>query len=209
VSSPAQRAQWRAAASRRSRALGAGQPLTVEAKVVRRHLAKLRRRGSSLASIADTAGVSRATVYRIWARQTRLVLAPVAEAITAVTPASTTAQYVDATGTRRRLQALFVLGYSGQRLADMLGVTIESICEITTGRRTRVLASTAQAAQRLHDQLWNKPPAAATKGERISISQARSHARRNGWPPSAAWDDDTIDDPKARPAGVRTSERAA
>lgn len=209
MSTATQRAEWRAAWARRAKAKAEGQPLTVDAHLVRRRLAMLQRRDSSLASIADAAGVSRAAVYRIWSRRTRTVLAHVATAILAVTPGSTADQYTDATGTRRRLQALFYLGYSGQRLADMLGLTIETVCEITSGQRPRVLASTAEAVKCLHGHLWKILPVATSKGERISIGQARSHARRNGWAPSAAWDDDTIDDPKVRPAGVHSGARAA
>lgn len=203
MSTATQRAEWRAAWARRAKAQANNEPLMVDAWVVRQRLMMLRRRGNSLAAIAATAGVSQAAVYRIWSRQTRRVLAPTATAILAITPGGPAAQYTDATGTRRRLQALFLLGYSGQRLASMLDVTIETVSEITTGQRPQVLVSTAEAVRLLHDRLWNIPPVAVSKGERISIGQACGHARRNDWAPSAAWDEDTIDDPKAKPGGVR------
>ena len=34
--------------------------------------------------------------------------------------------------------------------------------------------------------------------------RARSTAKRKGWAPPMAWDDDTIDDPQAKPVGLRT-----
>lgn len=210
MSTAAQRHAWRAEWRRRKQTKDAGGSFTTDAREVRRHLKLLHHRhGRSLASIADAAGVSRPAVYCIWQGKRRTIHTHTANAILAVTPGSATAQSVDATGARRRLQALSCIGYGGQHVADLLGMTIESVCAITAGSRPRVFVSTADAVKRLHDQLWDTPPMATTKGDRIAIGQARGRARRNHWAPSAAWNDETIDNPKARPAGVPSRERAA
>jgi hypothetical protein len=66
--------------------------------------------------------------------------------------------------------------------------------------RGQVLAATARAAATLYDELWDVPPATDSHRTRQSASRARNHAAARGWPPPAAWDDDTIDDPAAGPA---------
>lgn len=55
----------------------------------------------------------------------------------------------------------------------------------------------------LYDELWNVEPPAETKFDRISAGRARAVARRRGYLPPLALDDDTLDDLAARPAGVK------
>jgi hypothetical protein len=98
---------------------------------------------------------------------------------------------VDATGTRRRLQALATAGWSAQVIADLLGVGPKThICRIRAGARARVLRSTAQRVQALYDELWDRP------GPSL---YARNYAAKRAWALPLAWDDDTIDDPAAAP----------
>lgn len=104
--------------------------------------------------------------------------------------------FIDATGTRRRLQALVAVGWSRVAIGERIGADVN---RLTTGRYTRVTAAKARAVCRLYDELWDQRPAETTKGERISASKARHHAQARGWAPPAAWDDATIDDPAARP----------
>lgn len=53
---------------------------------------------------------------------------------------------------------------------------------------------TARLVRRLYDRL-SMTPAPASRG----ATRARNDARRKGWFPPLAWDDDTIDDPVAVP----------
>jgi len=105
---------------------------------------------------------------------------------------------MDATGTRRRLQALVAIGWSGRALAGRLGIEPAHLSRILRGRRA-VSAGTARGVRALYDELWDQPPPQDTRGERISVAKARAHAARQGWPPPLAWDDDDIDDPGASP----------
>jgi hypothetical protein len=93
---------------------------------------------------------------------------------------------VDATGTRRRLQALIAIGWPRRALAERLGTRPANIL-----RQRRVRAGTARRVARVYDQL------SMTPGPDPRCAEA---ARRRGWAPPLAWDDDQIDDPRAQPA---------
>jgi hypothetical protein len=107
---------------------------------------------------------------------------------------------VDGAGTRRRLQALIARGWSKRKLALRLGMKPSNFGITFVGRRVR--ASTARAVRVLYDELWDVAPPEATHGDRIAASRARRYARTQGYAPPLAWDDDTIDDPAAKPEGA-------
>lgn len=96
---------------------------------------------------------------------------------------------VDATGTHRRLQALAVIGWGTRQLAEQVGVTPTAVKQWM--RRDRVQPQTAARVAELYDRLWPTPGPSA---------KAAAWARRQRWAPPLAWDDDSIDNPDARPA---------
>ncbi|MDD7813655.1 hypothetical protein PP713_13885 [Mycobacterium sp. CSUR Q5927] len=96
--------------------------------------------------------------------------------------------FVDATGTRRRLQALRVAGWSALELARQLGCSESMVCK--RNHQSIVRASTAAAVVELFNRLQLIPGPS---------ERARRHAARKGWLPPLAFDDDTIDDPAAKP----------
>jgi hypothetical protein len=96
---------------------------------------------------------------------------------------------IDATGTTRRLQALVSIGYTQSDLAARLGITAANSTHVFHGRRD-VLVSTAQRVTQMYDQLSMTPG---------TSDRARAHARKHRWAPPLAWDDDTIDNPHAKP----------
>lgn len=103
-----------------------------------------------------------------------------------------TPRKVPATGTRRRIQALYRMGWTGQHIADRLGVAHSQISIIQRGRQV-VLRSTAERMVAVYDQMSMTPgPSLIT----------RQYAIRRGWAPPLAWDDDCIDDPAAKPDGI-------
>jgi hypothetical protein len=106
---------------------------------------------------------------------------------------------VDATGARRRLQALATLGYDSDYLAPLIGRRRETTFSLLTGRQPKVAREHDERIRRVYDDLWDKPRVGATKGERISISKAKGRAIRRGYAPPLQWDDDSIDDPNAEP----------
>lgn len=106
-------------------------------------------------------------------------------------PASRRNGYVDATGSRRRLQALAVMGWPTREIAARLGnLDAQTYVYIANGRTKTIRRRTEQAIAALYDELWDQPgPSART----------RSIALRKGWLPPLAWDDDAMDDPAAEP----------
>jgi DNA-binding CsgD family transcriptional regulator len=99
---------------------------------------------------------------------------------------------VDATGTRRRLQALLALGYTGNDLARRLGCSTPTL---QIARQCRVRAATARAVRALYEELENIPGPS---------SRARTYYRSCGYLTPAWWDPDTIDNPAVEPEGIRT-----
>lgn len=99
--------------------------------------------------------------------------------------------FVPVVGTLRRIEALMAAGWTHQAMLAESGV------------RTAVL---------LHQSgrvvTWRNHLRLATAYDRLALQPGPSErtrllAARRGWAPALAWDDDTIDDPHATPAGLR------
>lgn len=188
----------------RNRRLTAGtwQPFT-DAQPVREHLAALAAAGIGQRRIAELAGVSRTALTAIlYGRRgnppgTRVRRAT-ADAILAVTPGPAGLApkvIVDGTGTARRVQALCCIGWSLNQQAHRVGWTIGNFAGLARGHP--VTAATARLVAGLYDQLSMTPAPAG-----YSATRTRRFAAGKGWAPPLAFDDDTIDDPKARPVGL-------
>jgi lambda repressor-like predicted transcriptional regulator len=170
------------------------------------HLAELRGAGIGYRQVAATAGVSRTTVAELMNTGRGLhrgVRPEVATAILTVTRerilerkteralAGGTSDRIDATGSRRRIQALVAIGWPMRELAERIGVTPANLAAVL--RRPAVTGHTAKLVADLYDQLSMTVPA---DGE--ATHRARLRAARNGWQPPLAWDDESIDDPGDR-----------
>ncbi len=161
----------------------------VDAEPVRQHVQTLQARGYTTSGIATAAGVGNQLIEYLLTTA-RKVHSRTAAAILAV---NHPAGLVDATGTRRRLQALAAIGWTFAQMADHLGYNDATTVHHWT-RSTRVTQSTAAAAAELYDAAWDKPQPPS-----LAADRSRRTAARKGWPPPLAWDDDEIDDPNARP----------
>lgn len=102
--------------------------------------------------------------------------------------------FVDSIGTARRLQALATGGWDCYTLADRLGLKRQYVHVLRQHKARKVTPATAAKVSAIYDELWDVPRAAG------QANRTRNYARRNGWAPPLAWDDDTIDDPTATPA---------
>jgi hypothetical protein len=102
----------------------------------------------------------------------------------------------DGLGTRRRVEALMALGWSGQQIADDAGMAQCGVWAIF--RRTRCTATVSARIAATYDRLSMRLPTTDTKGQRISVSRTRAHAARRGFAPPLAWNN--IDDPTETPA---------
>jgi hypothetical protein len=181
-------------------AYGRWRPL-VDAGPIRAHLRTLMASGIGWQRIADLAGVPAATVSCILYGKaggrppTRRIHHGTAEALLAVQPdinhlADGTA--IDATGTRRRTQALAAIGWSITQQAARLGRSQGNHQFVLTNRQVTV--ATARIVRELYDQLSLTLPTPS-----CHVTKTRNWAARQGWAPPLAWDDDTIDDPAAQP----------
>lgn len=183
----------------------------VDARPAREHLAFLAQNGVSLKQAAKLAGVAHSTLgHIVHGRKDRgegprkRIERRVSEAVLALQPgieATARGRLVDATGTRRRLQALVAVGYSITRLGTRLRITTSNMAG-PMGARSEVTAATARKVRDLYERLWDAPPPESTRGERTAATRARKHAQVQGWAQPMAWDEDTIDDPAAEPSGV-------
>lgn len=177
----------------------------VDATPARDHLKLLIRRGISLRRISELTGLAyRGDLLNIQAGAPRIQRSA-AERILAIHPDPVLYAHpnrpLDATGTRRRLQALVRIGYTQTYLAGRLGIQIHNIHPLMHGE-TMVNARTARRVRAIYDELWATPQTGpdATRATNLAI--------KHGWVSPLAWDDEDIDRPKASPRGGPTSRRA-
>lgn len=178
----------------------------VDAAPAARRIAGLRAAGLGVQRIAELAGVAVDTVWRVAVGQTLRLRPWTANAILAVENGTAAGgAYIDATGTRRCVQALVALGWSLKLIADRAGVDPASLRGILTNRSVR--AATAEAIAGAYDAMWDARPPQATPDERRTAARARKRARAGGWALPMEWDDDTINDPAATPASTEKPRR--
>lgn len=96
---------------------------------------------------------------------------------------------MDNTGVVRRRQALAAIGYGLRDLEPYFNTTSRGIGTYATPGR-RVFRATYRRWCEVYDLL------SMTPGRNV---RAKLEARKRGWAPPLAWDDDTIDDPDAKP----------
>lgn len=182
----------------------------VPAREVREHAERLRAAGLGYRRIATLAGVSSRAVLSILTGKhptgvsQESVRADVAERILAVRPSNAFVagrRMVDATGTRRRLQALVALGWSRTDIARHGDMLQKCVGAALTG--DRCVLATARKVHAVYELLWDQEPPTETASQRQAVSRARSEAARNRWARPMDWDEDAIDDPAQSPAKVR------
>lgn len=106
------------------------------------------------------------------------------------------ATLVDITGTRRRIQALAVLGWSQNWIARQIGMREDGFRKAVG--KDRVTAKLARSVAAVYDAWWNQDPLEHGLASN-PVATTRGMARRAGWHGPLAWDDDRIDDPNAVP----------
>lgn len=97
------------------------------------------------------------------------------------------ARKVDATGARRRIQALMANGWSSREIMRRLGYSDGGMWLYYADRLN---VTTVERIKALYDDLWDQPGAS---------KWTRTFAANRGFLPPLAWDDDTIDDPHCQP----------
>lgn len=178
---------------------GAAPPLMVPAAPVRDHVRKLMDAGVPRATIVALSGVAGGAITSLLYRNPPLerITYRNAHRLLAVSAADAVNVdgYMDAAGTKRRLQALVAIGWPQSTLARRLGLEPQVLIKFLNNNK-RVHASRARAVRALYEELWNVEPQPETSDERRAVSRARTIARRRGWAPPGGWDDDLIDLPE-------------
>jgi hypothetical protein len=146
--------------------------------------------GRSLIGIARASNLDVATVRRAIDERRKTVWRSTAEALLAVPKEQDLAALVDATGTIRRLRALVVMGHDQKTIASEVGCAFTYISMLTHEKRVQVTVALEQSVRRAYGLLSMKVGPS---------SYGRNRAVKNGWFGPLAWDDETIDDPRAVP----------
>lgn len=159
------------------------------------------RAGMSATDIANRAGIDEATMWAILAGRCEIIMWITEDCILGVpipdegyTPVVD--GKADATGARRRLQALAVQGFPLSFVKDRIGAKESTLNVVRSGVRTRILISRIVKIREVHEMFWDTDPLSLEIGQRES-SIAQASARRGGWLPTEAWAD--IDDPECKP----------
>ncbi|MFB7312918.1 hypothetical protein [Streptomyces sp. NPDC056192] len=196
-------ARWQAR-RRELISLGQWEPF-VDAEPVREHLRKMNAAGMPYRAICERLGFPQdsSLQHLMWGRGEygpgRQVRRETAELVLSYWPSLDDfpdGSRIDATGTRRRVEALAVRGWSRHMMADRIGVQETHFRKAT--KRDRVTARLARQVAAVYDAWWNQDP--LEHGVPLcAVSRVRADAVRQGFRSALAWDDDTIDDPNAVP----------
>ncbi|MFD3638265.1 hypothetical protein ACH43Y_14255 [Streptomyces rubiginosohelvolus] len=178
-----------------------GRPVRVPAAPAAAHLRYLFAEGMGWERVTRAAHCSSSTIHRILGGQ-QLVRRSVADRILAVKARPAPGRFTDATGTRRRVQALIAIGHTVGHVSDEAGVDQSVLIDIIGGSQTRARGITADRIAAAYDWLSHQPP---TSERTSAISACRNRAARAGWPDPTWWEDmGHIDDPTFDPT---TAER--
>lgn len=190
----------------RVRRIAYGRPAYVDAGPAREHVRTLMAAGLGWKGVAQRAEVANGVMTKLLYGDatrgmppSRRIRPDTAARILAVTADRLAdGAVVDGTGTRRRLRAFVVAGWTQAQVAEQLGMNPANFGPLILGQREPT-AATARRVQTFYDQMWNVPPAPANRWELGACNRARRRAAAMGWAPALAWDEDTIDDPAALP----------
>lgn len=164
----------------------------VDPAAARERLLLLKAQGYSERDLSAATGLNPTHMREITSGRASYIRAETHRAVLAARPRLGATSRVDVTGTRRRLQALGVRGWSPVMFARESGVERSVLVDILGGRRRTIAARTRAAIARAYDRLWciDAPDTAAAR-------RMKDRAVSEGWAPVGAWDDYTIDDPAA------------
>jgi hypothetical protein len=190
----------------------------VDAEPVREHLRQVNAAGMSYMAICERLGLAQnsSLQYLMWGRGAygpgQQVRRETAELILSYWPSLEDypdGARIDATGTRRRVEALAVRGWARHFIAERVAMNDGNFRKAVN--RNRVTAKLARGVAAAYDELWDKDP--LEHGVPLSsVTRVRADATRLGFLSPLAWDDDTIDDPAAIPqtdAPTPTAESSA
>ncbi|MBO8150704.1 hypothetical protein HYG77_35725 (plasmid) [Rhodococcus sp. ZPP] len=161
---------------------------SVDTVDVRYHINALMCAGMTTALIAELASVPVATIRSLRSTSTRTTTSAIAAAILSITfHPSRGRDLTPAVGARRRLRALNAMGYGDPSLAHRLNVEVDVVTSMP--EKGLIPSELWEAVDEIYDELSMRPGPDA---------DLREQARAEGLVPPLGWDDDEIDNPKAR-----------
>lgn len=104
--------------------------------------------------------------------------------------------FADATGSRRRLQALTVQGFPLSFLTVETGLAKSTVSLVRSGRKTQIMSSVLRTIRAAHEKFWDEDPLELGVSPE-AVAKAKGWSKKYGWLPTEAWDD--IDDPDCKP----------
>lgn len=164
-----------------------------DATPARDHVQRLRALSWTYEQIQTACGVSARQARAIERGEYRRVRSDTLQRLLSVplTPA-TSHRGVPHIGTTRRLQALQWMGWPTVEIAHRVGSTSGTL--LTVKYRGGLSARLAQRIADVYEQLSHVPGPSKV---------AAAKARASGYVPPLSWDEGTLDDPAAKPLGVR------
>ncbi|MEU7338648.1 hypothetical protein [Streptomyces sp. NPDC007074] len=196
------RSRWRI---RREQLIAAGQwkPF-VPAQPVRDHVNRLRAAGMPIRALEKRFGMSAHHLdHLLWGSEgsgpSEKVRTETADLLLSYWPALDDfpdASRIDSTGTRRRIEALHVRGFNLIAMSRACNVPSRYFQKVANAEK--VTARIARAVRDVYGLWWNADPLDHGVKQWVADRTRRS-AERHGWYGPLAWDDDTIDDPRAVP----------
>ncbi|MEU2566579.1 helix-turn-helix domain-containing protein [Streptomyces althioticus] len=169
-----------------------GRTLMVDTAPVAAHLRDLFDAGAGWVQLAAVSGCSSSTIYNLLCEKNPQCRRTTANKLLAVRPGDCIPDHrrTDATGTVRRTRALMARAHACRTISKACGVDHSVLSELLAGRIDVVTIALARRVDNGFRQL------AGSTGDSV---RSLNRARREGWAPPVAWDDDTIDDPNAHP----------
>ena len=150
------------------------------------------RQGASYKDVEARTGVSERTIrYVLSAPPDRVVYRRTASRLMSLPLLPASKRMVPGVGTRRRIEALALLGWTRGEIAERAGVSKSTLRPVNL--RRNVYASTASAVARVYDEL-KMAPRSGWQAERI-IKLSREFGYVPGW----AWRQGDLDSELAQP----------
>lgn len=170
---------------------------TTDARHVAAWIRELHKQGMTSPVIAEFAGCYSQTIAAIGRGERTRTNIGLAQRILAVSPGVPENvgpdSYVPSVGAYRRIQALLAIGWTHADITARSGVSTTYILSraLRSDRPGRwVASSTHWAIARAFDEM-SMTPGPSSRGAQV--------ARSRGYAPPLAWDEETIDDPHAKP----------
>lgn len=172
----------------------------VDAKAATEHYAQLRSAGYTIGDMVRLTGVNHTTLWYIaTGRNSGRIRRDTHDRIVRIAVPRrilNSEAHIPSVGTHRRLHALMAIGWRLTDIGAELGMSGQAVTSYL--QRDTVQATSAVAVAELFNR-WQLTPGPS--------DVARDRAQRKGWHPPLAWDEDTIDDPKAQPHRQTRHER--